>query len=134
MMQPSTPERRMLRLTVSDAAVLRACYMPFLQHKGLFVPSSQSRTLGEKFFLVLTLKPYNLTVAGLVTVCWITPVHCSDGRDPGFGLHFDASAVELSAAIESVLAAEVTEQTPGQPDAPGHKQASVVQQEVSYTL
>lgn len=126
MMQTTTTERHMLRLTVSDAAVLRACYMPFLQHKGLFVPSLQSRKLGEKLFLVLTLKSDNRVVAGLATVCWITPAYCSDGRDQGFGLHFDAAAAELCEAIESVLAAEVSTQSPGQ--TPESHQA------VSYTL
>lgn len=96
----------MLRLTVSDSRVLGTCYMPFLRHKGLFVPSLQSRELGERVFLVLTLRQQNKTAAGMADVCWITPQFCSTGREPGFGLHFDEGADELRTLIESGLSAD----------------------------
>ncbi|MBU2097955.1 MAG: pilus assembly protein PilZ [Gammaproteobacteria bacterium] len=102
-MKPSNHAPAMLRLALSDNAVLGACFMPFLQHKGLFVPSLKNRNLGEKVFLVLTLKTLNLTVAGMATVCWITPTFSSDGRAPGYGLHFDEGAIELRAAVAGIL-------------------------------
>lgn len=77
--------------------------MPFLRHKGLFVPSRQARELGEKLFLVLRLGQRNLTVAGTVSVCWITPELSNDGREAGYGLHFDETAAELKAAVESAV-------------------------------
>ncbi|MDO8908955.1 MAG: pilus assembly protein [Pseudohongiella sp.] len=105
-MKPSTMRPGMLRLAFSDTDVLKACYMPFLKRKGLFVPSTQMREMGEKLFLVVQLKQQNLTVAGMASVCWITPNYCSDGRETGYGLHFDDDAGELSAAIASAVGAD----------------------------
>lgn len=109
-MTASDTQNTLLRLVFPHTAVLRACYMPFLQHKGLFVPSLKSRELGERLFLVLRLPCQNLTVSGMVSVCWITPRHSSDGREPGFGLHFDENACELRAAVESVVGADSIDQ------------------------
>lgn len=97
------PEQKIVRLSIPDSAVLRACYMPFLQRKGLFIPSAQVRVIGDRVFLIVRLLSQNLTVAGMGSVCWVTPKFCSDGREPGFGVHFDSSAAELVAAIESAL-------------------------------
>jgi type IV pilus assembly protein PilZ len=104
-MKTLNTEHRVLKLLIPDISVLRACYMPFLQRKGLFVPSIQYRELGEKFFLVLRLAQHQQSAAGMVSVCWITPKYASDGREPGYGLHFDEGADELTAVIESVLGA-----------------------------
>lgn len=102
---PDAAGRQLLRLCIADNAVLRACYMPFLLHKGLFVPSRHSRKLGEKLFLILTLANRDVTAAGMARVCWITPAFCSDGREAGYGVHFDQTSVELRTLIESALSA-----------------------------
>lgn len=94
---------QMLRLSLSDADVLRACYMPLLKYKGLFVPSLQCRRLGETLFVVLMMEQQDIRAAGLARVCWVTPEFCSDGRETGYGLHFDRDSDELRAVIESVL-------------------------------
>jgi type IV pilus assembly protein PilZ len=106
--KPSTTAHRITRLAFSDTDVLKACYMPFLKRKGLFIPSAQTRKLGEKLFLVLRLPQQDVTVAGMVCVCWITPEYSSDGQESGYGVHFDEGAEELASAITSVLGIDET--------------------------
>jgi type IV pilus assembly protein PilZ len=101
--KPSTTGPKILRLAFSDTDVLRACYMPFLKRKGLFIPSAQTRKLGEKLFLVLRLTQQDLTVAGMACVCWITPEYSSDGQESGYGVHFDEGADALASAITAAL-------------------------------
>lgn len=100
----------LLRLAIPDLAVLRACYMPFLQGKGLFVPGSDFRELGEKLFLILRLGPQALTVAGSASVCWWTPPDCSDGREAGLGLHFLSEPGTVS-PLQDVIEALLRENT-----------------------
>lgn len=94
----------LIKIAIPSVDILSACYMPFLERKGLFVPSAQSRELGEQVFLVLRLGPAHMFAAGGAQVCWITPPQSSDGRMSGFGLHFDADNSELAEAIEACLA------------------------------
>jgi type IV pilus assembly protein PilZ len=94
----------LVKIAIPSVDVLSACYMPFLKRKGLFVPSTQLRELGEQVFLVLRLEPAQVFAAGAAQVCWITPPQSSDGRVGGFGLHFDADNSELAEAIEACLA------------------------------
>lgn len=91
----------MLRLTFCNNAVLTAWRMAYLQHQGVFVPSSRQVMLGQRFFVILQVEEAGDThsTAGLARVCWITPEGSSDGRAPGFGVHFDSSAVALRDAV-----------------------------------
>ena len=62
-----------LSLWIRDRRVLRAAYMPFLVHGGLFVPTERQFRLGDEVFLVLRLldEPERIPVAGRVV--WVTP-------------------------------------------------------------
>jgi len=93
----------LIKIAVPTITLLSACYMPFLERKGLFIPSTQQRRLGERVFLVLRLSADNQFAAGGASVCWITPMHCSDGRVAGFGLHFDDGQGELAGMIQASL-------------------------------
>ena len=70
----------LIKIAIPTAEILSACYMPFLERKGLFIPSAQQRSLGETVFLVLRLGTENSFSAGSARVCRATPTHCSDGR------------------------------------------------------
>ena len=93
----------LIKIAIPTAEMLSACYMPFLERKGLFIPSAQQRSLGETVFLVLRLGTENSFSAGSTRVCWATPTHCSDGRVAGFGLHFDDEHGELAQSIQTSL-------------------------------
>jgi type IV pilus assembly protein PilZ len=87
--------------------VLAASALPFLQHRGVFIPSARAVTLGQRFFILLRINTDDIEVAtGLGSVCWITPEGSSDGRSPGFGLHFDSDAIELQRMLEVAISGE----------------------------
>lgn len=94
----------LIKIAITSMDVLSACYMPFLDRKGVFIPSGHIRELGDRVFLVLRLGPDQKFAAGAAQVCWITPPHSSDGQVSGFGLHFDNENSELAQTIESCLA------------------------------
>jgi len=93
----------LIKIAIPTTDMLSACYMPFLERKGLFIPSDQQRCVGEAVFLVLRLGAENRFSAGSAHVCWTTPTHCSDGRVAGFGLHFDDEHGELAQSIQTSL-------------------------------
>lgn len=93
----------LIKIAIPTADMLAACYMPFLQRKGLFIPGNEQRCLGETVFLVLRLGAGNNFSADSARVCWITPMHCSDGRSAGFGLHFDDEHGDLAQFIQTFL-------------------------------
>ncbi len=93
----------LIKIAIPTADMLSACYMPFLERKGLFIPSAQQRSVGETVFLVLRLGAESSFSAGSASVCWITPTHCSDGRIAGFGLHFDDEHGELAQSVQTSL-------------------------------
>jgi type IV pilus assembly protein PilZ len=93
----------LIKIAIPTIEMLSACYMPFLERKGLFIPSAQQRSVGETVFLVLRLGAENGFCAGSARVCWTTPTHCSDGRIAGFGLHFDDEHGELAQSVQTSL-------------------------------
>lgn len=104
---PTDNSLSLLKLTFTDAAVLAGCSMSFLQNHGIFVPSTRQVCLGQRFFLLLRAGPESEPAGGLARVCWITPEGASEDRAAGFGLHFDASAVDLKRWLVNALAAHV---------------------------
>lgn len=93
----------LIKIAIPTITLLAACYMPFLERKGLFIPSAQQRRLGDRVFLILRLSAENQFAAGAASVCWITPMRCSDGCIAGFGLHFDDGQGELAGMIQASL-------------------------------
>src|SRR5690606_4700958 len=72
-----------LNVTISDTAELYECYMPFVNHGGLFIPTKRQYQLGDEVFVVLELldeaDKYPLTGK----VVWITPLGVVTNRKQG---------------------------------------------------
>lgn len=93
----------LIKVAIPAVNVLSSCYMPFLERKGLFIPSVRELVLGDRVFLVLRLGPAQIFAAGAAHVCWTTPAQSSDGRVSGFGLHFDDVNSDLAQSIDACL-------------------------------
>lgn len=93
----------LLALTIADAHVLHATYMPFVKHGGLFVPTTDPHELGDEVFVLLGLPdaPDRIPVAGRVV--WVTPVHARDGRLAGIGVQLSAGDDLVRSRIEACL-------------------------------
>ena len=103
-MQESTRNDGILSLWIRDRRVLRAAYMPFLSHGGLFVPTDRRFRLGDEVFLLLRLldEPDRIPVAGKVV--WITPQGAQGQRTAGAGIQFSFDSGFLLEKIETCLA------------------------------
>ncbi len=93
-----------LNVTISDTAELYECYMPFVNHGGLFIPTKRQYQLGDEVFVVLELldeaDKYPLTGK----VVWITPLGVVTNRKQGIGIQFSEENAQLVAKIETQLA------------------------------
>ena len=78
---------RMLALEIQDLTLLYNCYMPFLKHGGLFVPSEDTFSLGEDILLSLQIGPQAKRFLP-TQVVWINPARTSAQRPKGVGLAF----------------------------------------------
>ena len=103
-MQEPARNDGILSLWIRDRRVLRAAYMPFLSHGGLFVPTDRKFCLGDEVFLLLRLldEPDRIPVAGKVV--WITPPGAQGQRAAGAGIQFSFDSGFLREKIETYLA------------------------------
>ena len=96
-----------LSLPIKEKAALYAAYMPFLEHGGIFVPTTKPYKIGDDIYLILTLvnDPTKYPVAG--KVAWITPAGANNNKAQGIGVHFsaDESGKRVKARIEELLGA-----------------------------
>lgn len=101
--QESAQNDGILSLWIRDRRVLRAAWMPFLRHGGLFVPTDRSLSLGDEVFLLLRLldDPERIPVAGRVV--WITPKGAQGGRTAGAGVQFSGEDGFVREKIETCL-------------------------------
>lgn len=92
-----------LSLWIRDRRVLRAAYMPFLAHGGLFVPTERQLRLGDEVFLVLRLldETERIPVAGRVV--WVTPKGAQGQRVAGVGVQFSEEDGFVRQKIEQYL-------------------------------
>ena len=92
-----------MTLTIPDANELYACYMPFVNQGGLFIPTRKHFVLGDEIFVVLDLygEPAKIPLAG--KVIWITPAGVVTSRKQGVGIQLNADAAPLVAKIETLL-------------------------------
>jgi type IV pilus assembly protein PilZ len=62
-----------LSLTIKDANVLHAAYMPYVENGGLFIPTTKKYHIGDDVFVLLTLidEPEKFPISGKVV--WLTP-------------------------------------------------------------
>ena len=102
--QESARNDGILSLWVRDRRVLRAAYMPFLSHGGLFVPTDKHFRLGDEVFLLLRLldEPEPIPVAGKVV--WVTPKGAQGQRAAGAGVQFSGEDGFAREKIETYLA------------------------------
>ena len=102
--QQSARNDGILSLWIRDRRVLRAAYMPFLHHGGVFVPTDKQFRLGDEVFLLLRLldEPERIPVAGKVV--WITPKGAQGQRTAGVGVQFSDEDGLLREKIEGYLA------------------------------
>ena len=104
--QESARNDGILSLRIRDRRVLRAAYMPFLRHGGLFVPTDKHFRLGDEVFLLLRLldEPERIPVAG--KVAWITPMGAQGQRTAGVGVQFSSESGFVREKIETCLVSQ----------------------------
>lgn len=93
----------LLSLSVADESVLYATYMPFVQHGGLFVPTTDPHELGDEVFLLLGLPDAQERIPVAGRVVWVTPAHARGGRLAGIGVQLSADDDLVRSRIEACL-------------------------------
>jgi type IV pilus assembly protein PilZ len=98
-----------LSLPIKEKAALYAAYMPFLNHGGIFVPTTKPYKIGDEIYLILTLMDdaTKYPIAG--KIAWITPPAANNNKAQGIGVHFsnDESGIRVKQRIEEVLGAAI---------------------------
>jgi len=97
-------QQGMLSLSIRDAGILHAYFMPFIKNGGLFIPTQREHGLGDEVFVLLHLmeEPERIPVVGKVVL--ITPRQSESQRPQGIGIQFDEKeGPSLRARIESYL-------------------------------
>ncbi len=98
----TTDRKAIVSLSITDRGALLAAYMSFVEGGGLFVPTTQTYTLGDEVFLLFGLldEAERWPVPG--NVCWITSAGGNDVAGIGVQLTGEKSA-DLKRAIEDSL-------------------------------
>ena len=93
----------LLSVTIENAGVLHAAYMPFIADGGLFIPTAKRYRLGEEVFLLLRLPddPVSIPLAG--EVVWIAPAGALGGG-AGIGVRFNDRDDSVRRRIKAQLA------------------------------
>ncbi len=109
---PQGARNGILSLTIKDKAVLYAAYMPFLEHGGLFIPTSKTYRIGDEVFMLLNLmdEPEKIPVAGRVV--WVTPRRAQGNRAAGIGVQFNGQDDTANKKIEAYLAGSLESDRP----------------------
>lgn len=97
-----------LNYVIKDPAELNLSYMPFIIHGGLFVPTTESFSLGDHVAVDLLLpgQKESLRIEG--KVIWITPNNALHHALAGVGIQFvgpdtDAVRVQIEAHLDNSL-------------------------------
>ena len=103
-----------MSIALRDRNQLHQCFMPFLKHGGLFIPTDKPFELGDDVFLLLTLmdEPTRYPVTGKVV--WLTPKSAIGGRPAGIGVQFNdtADGEAAKSKIEAILGATLNAERP----------------------
>lgn len=96
---------KMMTLQLKEKVALYNCYMPFLEHGGLFVPTDDAFSLGEEVLLALELTNHPGKRFLRTQVTWINPARTSVNRPKGVGLAFsdDEICIQTKNLIEAEL-------------------------------
>jgi type IV pilus assembly protein PilZ len=92
-----------LNLSLKDADELYACYMPFVENGGLFIPSRKQFAIGDEVFVLLELmgEADKLPLTGKVV--WVTPKGTSGNRKQGVGIQVPPESTQVVQRIETYL-------------------------------
>ena len=93
-----------LNVSIKSVDDLYACYMPFVNHGGLFIETRHKYKLGDEVFVVLELldEPEKYPLSGKVV--WVTPSGGVASRKQGIGIQLGEDNVQLVGKIETHLA------------------------------
>jgi len=93
----------LMQLHIQDKAMLHACYMPYVQGGGLFIPSQQSVRMGELMTLVVALPGQAQKMMLTGPVIWIS--YKATGFKPkGFAIQLCGDKAEFyRTEIEKIL-------------------------------
>jgi len=97
-------ESEILNYVINDPVELNLSFMPFISDGGLFVPTPQSFSLGDRVVVDLQLpgKKDSLRITGKVV--WITPKNALHHVLPGIGIQFmGTDAGTIRSQIEANL-------------------------------
>jgi type IV pilus assembly protein PilZ len=100
-----TARQGILSLAIKEKNALYAAYMPFVEHGGLFIPTSRPYKMGEKVFVVLQLMDETEKLPISAKVIWVTPEGADGYRIAGVGVQFsEQDGVQVKNKIENYLA------------------------------
>lgn len=93
-----------LNFTLKTAIELNHAYMPFVCGGGLFIPTTETYTLGETVLVHVKLPDQDKPLPIQGKVIWITPKHALYQALQGIGIQFiDSTAKSHCHEIESHL-------------------------------
>ena len=102
-----------LPVSIRDKNNLYAAYMPFLKNGGLFIPTTNSYSLGDEGFILLNLMEETEKIPVVGRVAWITPRGAQGNRTAGVGLQFkDKDGGQARDKIETYLAGALDSERP----------------------
>ncbi|ALO46172.1 hypothetical protein [Pseudohongiella spirulinae] len=107
------PEQTIVKLHYRDLNTLRACYLPFVQPAGLFIPESALSGVNSSFYLLLRLPGESAGELCQVRVVWISPAPLSDMLPAGIAVQLPPAARELIGRIETQIAVESSTEPSG---------------------
>lgn len=97
-----------LNYVINDPLELNLSYMPFINDGGLFIPSTQSFSLGDRVLVDLMLpgKKESLRIEG--KIIWITPQNALHHVLSGIGIQFigpeaPAVRVQIEAGLDKSM-------------------------------
>lgn len=96
--------KELLQYVIHDPVELNLSYMPFINEGGLFVPTDQSYSLGDRVVVDLMLPGKKEAVKIEGKVVWLTPINALHHVLPGIGIQFiGANAGTVRTLIEGSL-------------------------------
>lgn len=108
-----TAEQGLLSFAIKEKNGLYAAYMPYVEHGGLFIPTSRIYKMGEEVFFLLQLMDESEKLPIAAKVIWITPDGAEGYRVAGVGVQFsDQDGGQAKNKIENYLAGALESDRP----------------------
>lgn len=102
---PPIPGRGgILSLALRTKEEIYQCYMPFIRGGGLFVPTSNSHSLGDEVFVLVSFLDEKEQVPVAGKVVWVTPMAAQGHSLSGIGIAIDDASGTIRERIEGYLA------------------------------